>query len=154
VTRWSIVRTVPVLLDGGRVSSAIGSVARMRSQPQLLLVALLAVAFVAIAAARLSSGAPVGPGVVPPRGSAVAAVPPSTAAAGGSRSPAASAPPAATPSPTLPLTGVTTRTYKVKRGDTLYVVARRFGTSVGVIQRLNHLGSSTNIHAGQVLKLP
>jgi membrane-bound lytic murein transglycosylase D len=154
VTRWSIVRTVPVLLDGGRVSSAIGSVTRMRSQPQLLLVALLAVAFVAIAAARLSSGAPAGPGVVPPRGSAVAAVPPSTAAAGGSASPAASAPPAATPSPTLPLTGATTRTYKVKRGDTLYVVARRFGTSVGVIQRLNHLGSSTNIHAGQVLKLP
>src|SRR5205814_8069471 len=50
VTRWSIVRTAPVLLDGGRVSSTIATVARIRSQPQLVLVALLVVAFIAIAA--------------------------------------------------------------------------------------------------------
>jgi LysM repeat protein len=154
VTRWSIVRTVPVLLDGGRVSSTIASFARIRAQPQLLLVALLVVAFVAIAAARLSGGGAGTTGGVQPRGSAIAVVPESSAATPtpepGSSAPAA----AATPSPTLPATADGTRTYKVKRGDTLYVIARRFATTVSTIQRLNNMGTSTTLHAGQVLKLP
>src|SRR2546422_6855858 len=50
VTRWPIVRTPPVLLDGGRVSSNIATVARIRSQPQLVLVYLIVVAIVAIPA--------------------------------------------------------------------------------------------------------
>jgi nucleoid-associated protein YgaU len=154
VTRWSIVRTAPVLLDGGRVSSAIASVGRIRSQPQLILVALLVVAFVAIAAARLSGGGAGTPGGTQPRGSAIAIVPDSSTATPSSDLQPSVEPPAASPSPTLPTTAEGTRTYKVKRGDTLYVIARRFGTTVSAIQRLNHLGSSTTLHAGQVLKLP
>jgi len=155
VTRWSIVRTVPVLLDGGRVSSTIASFARIRAQPQLLLVALLVVAFVAIAAARLSGGGAGTPGGTQPRGSAIAAAPESSAASTPTAEPASSAPAAAaTPSPTLPATANGTRTYTVKRGDTLYVIARRFATTVSTIQRLNHMGTSTTLHAGQVLKLP
>ena len=154
VTRWSIVRTVPVLLDGGRLSSTISSVGRLRLQPQLILVALLVVAFVAIAAARLSGGGPATPGGAQPRGSAIAVVPESSAATPKPESAPSAAPPAANPSPTLPTTGDSTRTYRVKRGDTLYVIARRFGTTVSAIQRLNHMGNSTTLHAGQVLKLP
>jgi LysM repeat protein len=155
VTRWSIVRTVPVLLDGGRLSGTVASVVRVRSQPQLLLVALLAVAFVAIAAARLSGGGTGAPGGGGPGESAVAIAPDVSAAADqASQAPVSSdAPAAASPSPTLPTTA-STRTYRVKRGDTLYVIARRNGTTVSAIQRLNHLGSSTTLHAGQVLKLP
>jgi nucleoid-associated protein YgaU len=153
VTRWSIVRTVPVLLDGGRLSSTLTSVGRLRAQPQLILVALLLVAFVAIAAARLSGGGPATPGGAQPRGSAVAIVPGPSVVPSAESEPSA-VPSAATPSPTLPTTAESTRTYKVKRGDTLYVIARRFGTTVSTIQRLNHLGNSTTLHAGQVLKLP
>jgi LysM repeat protein len=154
VTRWSIVRTVPVLLDGGRLSSTIASFGRIRSQPQLILVALLVVAFIAIAAARLSGGGAGTPGGTQPRGSAVAVVPETSAATPTAESAPSAAPPAASPSPTLPTTADSTRTYRVKRGDTLYVIARRFGTTVSTIQRLNHMGSSTTLHAGQVLKLP
>ncbi len=43
--------------------------------------------------------------------------------------------------------------YRVTRGDTLWEIARRYGTSVRSIQRSNALGSSS-IYPGQVLKLP
>lgn len=42
--------------------------------------------------------------------------------------------------------------YRVRRGDSLSVIARRFGTSVAAIKRMNGLRGS-RIHPGQVLKL-
>jgi membrane-bound lytic murein transglycosylase D len=42
------------------------------------------------------------------------------------------------------------RRYRVRRGDTLYAIARRFGTSVAAIQRRNHLRGS-EIRPGQLL---
>ena len=42
--------------------------------------------------------------------------------------------------------------YRVRRGDSLSVIAQRFGTSVGAIRRMNNLRGS-RIHPGQVLKL-
>lgn len=45
------------------------------------------------------------------------------------------------------------RTYKVRRGDTLYGIARRFGTSVTAIRRANGL-SGSRIHPGDVLRIP
>ena len=42
--------------------------------------------------------------------------------------------------------------YRVRRGDSLSLIARRFGTSVAAIQRMNGLRGS-RIHPGQVLKL-
>ena len=46
-----------------------------------------------------------------------------------------------------------TRIYVVKRGDTLFRIARRFGTSVAAIQRVNRL-RGTVIYVGQRLKIP
>jgi membrane-bound lytic murein transglycosylase D len=43
--------------------------------------------------------------------------------------------------------------YVVKRGDTLYDIARRFGTSVAELQHANRLGG-TRIHPGDVLVMP
>ncbi len=43
--------------------------------------------------------------------------------------------------------------YRVKWGDSLTVIARRFGTSVKAIQRLNDL-QGTRIQSGQVLRIP
>ncbi|WP_018467551.1 C40 family peptidase [Calidithermus timidus] len=44
-------------------------------------------------------------------------------------------------------------TYIVQRGDTLYSIARRFGTTVATLMELNGLTSSA-LSPGQVLKLP
>lgn len=49
-------------------------------------------------------------------------------------------------------TGETVR-YRVRRGDTLSSIARRFRTTVPVIQTANGLGHSTRIYAGQSLSV-
>lgn len=46
-----------------------------------------------------------------------------------------------------------TTTYRVRRGDTLYDIAREFGVSVGELRRLNGL-SGSRIYPGDVLKIP
>ncbi len=43
--------------------------------------------------------------------------------------------------------------YRVKRGDTLWSIAKRFNTSVGNIRKWNGLGSTSAIRAGQRLTL-
>jgi len=43
--------------------------------------------------------------------------------------------------------------YRVRSGDSLWVIARRFGTSVGDIRRANELRSS-RIYPGQTLRIP
>lgn len=43
--------------------------------------------------------------------------------------------------------------YFVVKGDSLYSIAKRFGTSVDEIKRINNL-SSNNLDVGQILKLP
>ncbi len=45
------------------------------------------------------------------------------------------------------------RMYVVKKGDTLFRIARKFGTSVAAIQRVNNLRGSL-IYVGQRLKIP
>jgi len=44
-------------------------------------------------------------------------------------------------------------TYKVRRGDTLYDIARRFGVSISALRRANRLTGS-RIHPGDVLRIP
>jgi len=44
--------------------------------------------------------------------------------------------------------------YKVRRGDTLSHIARRFGTRISVIRKMNSLGRRSMIRTGQILKLP
>lgn len=52
-----------------------------------------------------------------------------------------------------PVTGGGTSTYSVRPGDTLYSIARRFGTTVAALQAANNL-TSTVIFPGQVLRIP
>lgn len=54
--------------------------------------------------------------------------------------------------PTIP-TGEKWTYYTVQRGDTLYSIAVRFGTTVEELQRLNGL-SDTTIFVGQKIKVP
>lgn len=45
------------------------------------------------------------------------------------------------------------KTYKVRAGDTLWDIARKFGTTTTTIRRLNDLGRSSRIYPGQNLKV-
>ncbi len=45
------------------------------------------------------------------------------------------------------------KTYTVKRGDTLYSIARQFNTTVSAIKKLNNLTSNT-LQIGQTLRIP
>ncbi|SEN73627.1 LysM peptidoglycan-binding domain-containing protein [Lihuaxuella thermophila] len=46
------------------------------------------------------------------------------------------------------------RTVTVKKGDTVYRIARKYGTTVKSIAKLNGLNNPSLIRAGQVLRLP
>jgi len=46
-----------------------------------------------------------------------------------------------------------TSKYVVKRGDSLWIIARRFDTTTKKLQKLNNL-LNTNLHIGQLLKIP
>lgn len=46
------------------------------------------------------------------------------------------------------------RTYKVKEGDSLFAIARRFDTSVRALVRLNKIDDPHLIKIGQELKIP
>jgi len=45
-------------------------------------------------------------------------------------------------------------TYIIQRGDTLFSIARRYGTTIETLQRLNGLANPHQIKAGQVLIVP
>jgi LysM repeat protein len=154
-----------VLLDRGDLRRAAFSAVRTAGGRQAGLVGILGVAFIVIAGSRLAGGSPLREPATTPQPTAVVAAadatpamsllpseaPPAAASASPAATPVATAQP--TPGATLPAT-LATRTYIVKRGDTLYEIARRFHTTVTTIQQLNGMGSSTMLHAGDVLKLP
>lgn len=45
------------------------------------------------------------------------------------------------------------RSHKVAKGDTLYNISNRYGTSVSALQKANNI-SGTNIRLGQTLRIP
>ena len=55
----------------------------------------------------------------------------------------------------IPVVSQTTRplTYRVKSGDTVTQIAKRFGLSITAIAKLNNLGPKSLIRVGQVIKL-
>jgi LysM repeat protein len=160
VTRWSLARTAPVVLDHGRIPALLGALSGRSRASQFVLGVLLLAAFGAIGLARLGGGG--GPLTAAGPSPSVSA---SSRVAGGLASAAPAAPSGgvegatATAAPSSPSAGASppaaaNGTYRVKRGDTLYVIARRLGTTVKILQQLNGLGSSTTIHAGDILKTP
>jgi LysM repeat protein len=150
--RRPIARTSPVVLEQPRLSAPTARWPLDRAVSQAALVALMIVAFVAVAIARLAlpDAAVVPPPSGPPSPLATA-TPSATPRATPSASPAASAsvPPSAGP----PSAAAYRTTYKVKRGDTLIGIAAKYDTSVAAIRRLNGM-SGSNLKVGQVLKIP
>lgn len=136
-----------------------------------MLVGLLALAFVVLLVARAAIidqpafGAP-----TPPTSSALAAagaggapsvfpggLPSASLEPGGtalaSKSPTPSASASASPSPS-PTPTPAARTYKVKAGDTLTLIAARFHTTVGALRDANGIANVRLIRIGQVLVIP
>lgn len=62
----------------------------------------------------------------------------------------AAAKPAPAAAPTKPKAATPSAKYQVKRGDTLWEVAQRFGTTIRSLMELNNLNESA-IYAGQIL---
>ncbi len=171
----SVTKTAPLVLDRGRLSIAV-PVLPGRGVGQSGLVALMVVAFGALAVTRLGGG---GPGIGPvagvdttsPAASVAAsqvAVAPTTAAAspdtGPTRTlvptevePTAAPTPAPTATPKATASGPLTAgpsTYKVQSGDTLSGIASEHGTTWRVLAELNKIDDPRSLRVGQVLKLP
>ncbi|MFL5669774.1 MAG: LysM peptidoglycan-binding domain-containing protein [Chloroflexota bacterium] len=160
-----VARTTPVVLDHGRIAIAMPALRGERLSGQAILVILLALAFVAIVAARLTAGGL--PGGVE---GANAPTPAASfgASAGTSGHPATSRPSGSagpsTGSPSGPVasgqggsarpSAVGTRTYKIKSGDTLVGIAAKFGTTPKAIAKLNGLTNPAALKVGQTLKIP
>ena len=52
-----------------------------------------------------------------------------------------------------PPSGPSTQTYTVKKGDSLYAIAKKYNTTVDNLKQINNL-TSNNLSIGQILKLP
>jgi LysM repeat protein len=160
-------RTTPVVLDHGRLAITVPIWHSDRSTGQAVLIALMALAFVAIVLAKLtggsapaaaSGGSPV-PGIAGP---SIVASPEASGdpAATATTDPAASAPASAgtgassAPASPDPTTAPATRSYKVKAGDTLIGIAAKFGTTPKAITKLNGINDPSSLKIGQVLKIP
>jgi LysM repeat protein len=165
--RRAIPATTPVLLE--RIRPALPIPATMqRGVGQIVLVGLLAIAFLAVFFARLGASPAASPSPSPsvavvasasPSASQhPTATPSPSAAESASPSPSPTPRPSKTPKPSAkpsPSASVAPggQTYTVKSGDTLSGIAAKYGTTVKAIEDLNGL-TSTTIHPGQVLKIP
>lgn len=54
----------------------------------------------------------------------------------------------------VPKSDVPERTYTVRRGDTLWGISRRYGTTVKALVELNRIANPDLIYPGQILRLP
>jgi hypothetical protein len=158
-------RVAPVALD--RPSAIAGPLSLLGGSRRLARIALAA-AMVGAAALLLAArfagggeGGSVGASPEPATPSAIAS--PTQALGPGSASP--SLPATSTPSPSPATSGsaepptstarlASTRRYTVKSGDSLSGIARRFGTTVAVLKKLNAISDASRIRPGQVLRIP
>jgi LysM repeat protein len=158
--RRPIARTTPILLERPRPGLQVSEPAR-RLAGQVILVALLVIAFAAIAVARFGAGSP---SALPVSPSALASASPSVASPTvrptptptPSNSPAASGSPRATATPriTPKASSAAFQTYTVRPGDSLSSIAARFGVSTSALQRLNGIKNPSLLRVGQVLRIP
>lgn len=171
--RRAIPRTSPLVLDQGRLVVGLPGLPD-RGVGQGGLVALMAVAFGAIAVSRMSGG---GPDVVPAAAGGTSASPTVVASAApvdaarpetSSTASAAASPertlvpsdieptpsaPAAT-SGSTPAPPAAAATYKVKSGDSLSAIAAAHDTTWQVLAELNGIADPQKLRVGQVLTLP
>jgi hypothetical protein len=152
-------RVAPVALD--RPSAIAGPLSLLGGSRRVARVALAAAMVGAaglLLAARFAGGGGIGASPEPTTPAAIAtptealasssASPSLPATSTPSPSPAASSAPAKTPKP------ATTHRYIVKSGDTLSGIAKRLGTTVAVLKKLNGIGDASRIRPGQVLVVP
>ena len=103
-----------------------------------------------LSANRIGSSAIIYPGqkLTIPRGGATASAPVATAPA----TPA----PAPAPKPSVPSASpeASTGSHTVVRGDTVYAIAKKYGTTVSAVLTANRIGSSAIIYPGQKLTIP
>ena len=100
--------------------------------------------------ARFASRIPVGSKVQ----SGSAAVQDSVSAAPAPVTPTPTPTASATPTPSPSASSASAKTYKVKSGDTLSGIAKRFNTTTRILMDLNGITDPNKIRVGQVLKLP
>jgi hypothetical protein len=143
--RRPLARTAPILLEPARLVDQTVRLGLDRGPGQVALIGLMVVAFAVVALSRLSGGAaPVTPSAVP----SIAAVAPSPSRTPRpTPSPRVSVSPSSSPAPSF------RATYKVKKGDTMLAIARKFQTTVAAIQEANGL-TNTTLKIGQVLNIP
>ena len=157
--RRPIARTAPVLLEPSRLVDQAVRLRLDRAPGQVVLVALMIVAFAIVALARLSAA-----GDSKPSPASIASSPPPASLSpspGASLQPTASASLAAPSSPPASPSVVPAASsapsfrasYTVKPGDTLIGIAGRFNTTTARIRSANNLSSSA-LRVGQVLKIP
>jgi LysM repeat protein len=151
VTRWSLVRTVPVVLDHSRVPIHVGRPPINRSLAQLGLGGLLILAVAAVVLSRFTGQpGPATAGDASPSPSAVVTTRPSATVR-----PSPTILPTSTPAATpVPTPEPSYRTYTVKSGDFLISIANRFGTTVQAILELNEIDDPSRLVIGQELKIP
>jgi LysM repeat protein len=155
-----VARTTPVVLDHGRISMTMPSLRSERLSGQAIVVILLALAFAAILAARLTAGgAPAavdGASSPTPSISSGASGHPATSVPSGSAAPStgSSSSPGTSGAAGSQPPAVGTRTYKVKSGDTLVGIAAKFGTTPKALSKLNGITNPSALKVGQILQIP
>ena len=153
-TLWPATRSTLLVLEPERRLFGLSG-SRTRVGGQAALIALMVVAFLLLIVARTSSpSTPLAGAGASASGLAVVSPTPQ-ATPSPVASPTASAGPSATPRPTpKPTAGPNRQRYKVKSGDTLSAIAIKFGTTLKVLKRINHITDPTLIRPGQVILVP
>jgi LysM repeat protein len=145
---WPVARTAPVVIEPAR--SRLQGIPGVpgRTSGQVLLGALMVVAFVAVIIARTSSPGPAS--TVPPASDPVASV-----LVTPSPTPRPTHTPTPSPVPTPEPTPIASQaTYKVKTGDTLQKIASHYGVKVAALMAANGITDAKAIRVGQSLIIP
>lgn len=155
---WPASTPLPIALESPHVRTGVGA-ALPRTGGQAMLVGLMLVAFLVLVIAKTAplGGGTAGPSLAPsaPAASAIALVSPSpTATPTPTPEPTPSASPSSSSAPPSPSPTASPRTYKVRSGDTLAVIAAKFHTTVKAIVAANNIVDPRTIHPGQTLVIP